>query len=138
MKLLFDSSIIVEVDRGNKEVVELMKKLVKDEHQLFISSVTVAEILTGAYQENKVKEARKVLGQFQWIDMNGSIADKTGELMATLYKNGKPIEFQDVVIAASAEDEDISKIITLNQQHFNQMEIKAEITTPQKLEEKIY
>jgi predicted nucleic acid-binding protein len=132
MKLFFDSTVIVEIDRGNSEVQKLMKKLVRDEHELLISSVTVAEILTGAYRKGKVKEARKVLGQFQWIDMNGSVADKTGELMAQLYENGAPIEFQDVVIAASAEQEEAEKLVTSNTDHFKNMDLEIEIKEPER------
>lgn len=135
--MLFDSTIIVEIDRGNDEVVNLMKELVEDNHELFISSVTVAEILTGAYRKDKTKEARNVLGQFQWIEMNGSIADRTGELMANLYENGNPIEFQDVVIAASAEEKDIEKLITLNHQHFKNINTKTEIIPPKELKNRI-
>jgi predicted nucleic acid-binding protein len=132
MKLFFDSTVIVEIDRGNSEVQKLMKKLVREEHELLISSVTVAEILTGAYRKGKVKEARKVLGQFQWIDMNGSVADKTGEFMAQLYENGVPIEFQDVVIAASAEQEEAEKLVTSNTSHFNNMHLEIEIEEPER------
>jgi predicted nucleic acid-binding protein len=134
MKLFFDSSVIVEIDRGNDEARKLMKRLVRDEHELLISSVTVAEIMTGAYRKGKTKEARKVLGQFQWIEMNGKVADRAGEMMAQLYGDGKPIEFQDVAIAASAEQENSESLITTNTEHFKHIETDVEIKTPEELQ----
>lgn len=137
MKLFFDSTVIVEIDRGNSKVRKLMKRMVKEEHELLISSVTVAEILTGAYRKGKVKEARKVLGQFQWKDMNGGVADRTGEIMAHLYENGNPIEFQDVVIAASAEKEEARRLIISNNEHFENMNLEINIETPEDFSEQV-
>ena len=48
MKILVDTSIIVEIDRGNKEVTNLLKKILEN-HELIISTITVGEILTGSY-----------------------------------------------------------------------------------------
>ncbi|MFB6158306.1 MAG: type II toxin-antitoxin system VapC family toxin [Candidatus Nanohalobium sp.] len=137
MKLFFDSSVIVEIDRGNKEVRKLMKRLVREEHEILISSVTVAEIMTGAYRKGKVKETRKVLGQFQWIEMNGKVADRAGEMMAQLYEDGKPIEFQDVAIAASAEEENSKALITSNTEHFKHIETDVEVQMPEKLQKEV-
>ena len=137
MKLAFDTSIIVDLDQGREETRELMKKLVEDDHGLFISSVVVAEVLAGAYRQGKTDEARKVLGQFQWIDMNGETADRSGEMMADLLERGERIEFQDMVIAASAEQIDADKLVTRNEKHFKRIELETETTNPEKLAKEI-
>ena len=46
MRVLLDTSVIVDVDRGKKEIIELCRTLV-NEHDAFLSTVTVSEILTG-------------------------------------------------------------------------------------------
>lgn len=121
MKLCFDTSVVVDIDREREGTVELMKHLTEEDHALLISTVTVAEILTGAYrlEKEEVREARKVLGQFHWIDLDGAVADRTGELMAELYEGGNLIEFQDVVIAASADVEGADRLVTGNLDHFD-------------------
>ncbi|MFB6245179.1 MAG: hypothetical protein ABEJ03_02420 [Candidatus Nanohaloarchaea archaeon] len=43
MKLFFDSSVIVDIDRGREQTVSLMKKLTEGGNSFLISSVTVAE-----------------------------------------------------------------------------------------------
>lgn len=138
MKFLFDTSVLVEIDRGNNEAVKLMKGLVSQDHKLFISAVTVAEIMAGAYRNGTPEKARKVLGQFQWKEMKGGTADKTGEIMADLLNQGKLIEFQDVVIASTAEQHQVDKIVTENRKHFKNIKgLKPEIKNTEELKEEI-
>ena len=137
MKAFFDTSIIVDIDRGNEETVNLMKKLAEEDYPLYISTVSVAEILTGAYREDKQKEVRKILGQFIWMEMDGKVADKTAEIMANLYGKGKPIEFQDVVIAASADVIQTDSIVTRNEEHFNYMDLDIDILSPDEVKQEI-
>ena len=102
--VLVDTSIIVDVDRGREDVIELCKQLTSTD-SAFISTVSVSEILTGSYLRkdyvNAVKKAEKVLGQFRWVPLNGEVAKVAAQLNAYLISKGQPIEFQDVVIAAS-------------------------------------
>ena len=64
MKILVDTSIIVEIDRGNKEVTNLLKKILEN-HELIISTITVGEILTGSHlnknqnEENFASQSKK-------------------------------------------------------------------------------
>jgi len=60
MKICCDTSILVDIDRQKKETVELLKSCMKNNHELFISIATVAEILTGAHlQQDKKKSLQK-------------------------------------------------------------------------------
>ena len=43
MRVLVDTSVIVEIDRQNKETVELLKSLVEKNIELVISAVTVSD-----------------------------------------------------------------------------------------------
>ena len=137
MKLAFDTSIIIDIDQGKEETRELMKNFVRNDHEIYISSVVVAEVLAGAYKQGEVEEAKKVLGQFQWADMNGQTADRAGEIMADLLEKGERIEFQDTVIAASAEQVDADKLVTKNKQHFKRINFETETINPEKLANEI-
>ena len=99
-----DTSIIVDVDRGKEDVIELCKRLTST-NSAFISTVSVSEILTGSYLRKDykaaVKKAEKVLSQFRWVSLNGETAKLIAELNAYLISKGQPIEYQDVAIAAS-------------------------------------
>ena len=58
MRVLVDTSILVEIDRHNPRVVDLLKTLSEQQTELLISTTTVAEILTGPYL---LKDSQKSL-----------------------------------------------------------------------------
>ena len=135
IKTLFvDTSIIVDVDRGNEEVIELCKRLTGT-NSAFISTVSVSEILTGSYlrkdYKTAVKKAEKVLSQFRCVALNGEVAKIIAELNAYLISKGQPIEYQDVAIAASFLLECCDVLLTENKDHFERLpNLKGKVLTP--------
>ena len=57
MNITIDTSIIVEIDRQNKNVIDLLKKLIEKNFELAISIITVSEILTGSYLTKDIKKS---------------------------------------------------------------------------------
>ena len=138
MKIILDTSVIVEIDRKNEETISLIKKLIDEDANLAVSTITVSEILTGSYLtknfKDSIMEAKRILGQFLWIDFDAEIAEKTAKYLAYLISKGKMIEYQDVAIAATFKIIDSDYLLTLNKQHFEQIpEIKGKIFTPKEL-----
>ena len=135
LKTVFiDTSIIVDVDRGKEEVIELCERLTST-NSAFISIVSVSEILTGSYLRKDykaaVKKAEKVLGQFRWVPLEGEAAKLIAELNAYLISKGQPIEYQDVAIAASFLLECCDVLLTENKQHFERLpNLKGKVMTP--------
>jgi len=134
MRFFLDTSIIVDIDRGDDEVIGLCKKLVK-EHEVLISTVTVSEVLTGSYlREDHLKavsKAKKVLGQFAWINLDGEVAEKVAQINAYLITEGLPIEFPDVVVAASFLVTNSEILLTENKKHFKRIPaLKGRVFTP--------
>jgi predicted nucleic acid-binding protein len=135
LKTVFvDTSIIVDVDRGKEDVIELCKRLTST-NSAFISTVSVSEILTGAYLRKDykvaVKKAEKVLNQFRWVTLNGEAAKLVAELNAYLISKGQPIEYQDVAIAASFLFECCNVLLTENKEHFERLpNLKGKVMTP--------
>ena len=129
-----DTSIIVDVDRGKQDVIELCKQLTSS-NSAFISTVSVSEILTGSYlrkdYKGAVKKAEKVLGQFRWVTLNGETAKLIAELNAYSISKGQPIEYQDVAIAASFLLECCDVLLTENKDHFERLpNLKGKVMTP--------
>ncbi len=129
-----DTSIIVDVDRGREDVIELCKQLTST-NSAFMSTVSVSEILTGSYLRKDyvaaVKKAEQVLSQFRWVSLNGQIAKHTAQLNAYLISKGQPIEYQDVVIAASFLVECCDILLTENKEHFERLpNLKGKVMTP--------
>ncbi|NLE03581.1 MAG: type II toxin-antitoxin system VapC family toxin [Crenarchaeota archaeon] len=133
-KIFVDTSIIVDVDRGKQDVIDLCIRLTST-NSAFISTVTVSEILTGSYlrrdYKTAVRKAEKVLSQFCWVPLNGETAKLVAELNAYLISKGQPIEFQDVVIAASFLLECCDVLLTENKEHFDRFpNPKNKVMTP--------
>ena len=142
MKILFDTSAIVEIEKKNKLIIELVKSLINKNADLYISVVTLSEILTGCYLredcERASLEAKRVLSQFIWVDLDSRIAEKTAKFLANLIKNGKIIEYQDVAIGATFNMIKGDCILTLNKKHFEFIaDLKDKVFTPKELTEKI-
>ena len=129
-----DTSIIVDIDRGKQDVIELCKQLTSTD-SAFISTVSVSEILTGSHLRRDygvaIKKAEKVLSQFHWVPLNGEIAKLIAELNAYLIAKGQPIEYQDVAIAASFLFECCDVLLTENKDHFERLSnLKGKVMTP--------
>lgn len=124
MNIFFDTSVIVEVDRNSGAVISLLKKLVSQGHELLISTVTVAEILTGSYlrkdARDAVLKAKDILNQFTWKELDGAAAEKAAQLYAYLIveKKEASVEYADVLIAATFLSSHADALITLNTKDF--------------------
>ena len=135
MKVVLDTSVIVEIDRRNDDVIKVIKKLIDNEHDIIISTVVISEILAGSYLRKDFKksviEAKRILSQFIWIGLDGEIAEKTAQYLAYLITEGKPIEYPDVVIAATFKTADANYLLTLNKAHFELIpDLKGKIYGP--------
>lgn len=132
--VLVDTSIIVDVDRGKEDVIELCRQLTRDKKAL-ISAVSVSEILTGSYlrrdYKTAVRKAERVLGQFRIVTLNEETAKVIAQLNAYLISKGQSIEYQDVAIAASFLVECCDVLLTENKDHFERLpNLKGKVMTP--------
>lgn len=137
MKVLLDTSVIVDIDRGRRTVIETCRKLTR-EHDGLVSTVTVSEILTGSYlRKDYVKaaaKAKRILGQFTWIALDGAVAEKLAQLNAYLIAEGQPIEYQDNAIAASFLVTESDFLLTNNKEHFTRIPaLRERVLTPTEL-----
>jgi Predicted nucleic acid-binding protein, contains PIN domain len=138
--VLVDTSIIVDIDRGKQDVIELCKQLTSSGNA-YISTVSVSEILTGSYLRRDytvaVKKAEKVLSQFRWVPLNGDVAKLVAELNAYLISKGQPIEYQDVTIAASFLIQCCDVLLTENKEHFERLpNLQGKVITPKEFSQK--
>ena len=122
MRIVLDTSVIVEIDRKNETVIKIIKELIEQDSSIIVSPITISEILTGSYltkdSKKSVLEAKKILGQFLWIEFDAETAEKTAQYLAYLIASGKIIEYQDVAIAATFKVTGADYLLTLNKRHF--------------------
>src|SRR3989338_10390650 len=121
MKILFDTSALIELERQNQEAIALVKGLITSSEEIVISTVTISEVLLGVYFQKayeKIEEAKKLLSQFKWIPLDENIADVAAQYEALLLNIGNEVEFKDVAIAATFAATKSDFLITQNKRHF--------------------
>ncbi|MBD3202946.1 PIN domain-containing protein [Candidatus Woesearchaeota archaeon] len=137
MRILFDTSFLVGLDRKKESCVDFMKKFTNDKNEFFISIISVTEILTGAYLQDKEKQkqklntAKELLMQFNWIDYDGEIADRGAKIIAQRIRTGNIVDFQDNIILSTFTVNNFDYLVTTNKKHFNLR--KNKIISPEEL-----
>lgn len=127
MRVLVDSNILVDIDRGKEEVIELMEMLTELNADLFISTISVSEFLVGVCIQDKLEKSRLVdgrelLAQFKYVNFDPQIAEIAAERIACKLKSGKHIEYQDEIIAATSLFLKVNYLLTNNIKHYSSME----------------
>jgi len=96
-----------------------------EEHRLFISSITVAELYYGAYNSSKVKEnsqlVKELSSEINVVNFDHQAGKHFGKIKAHLKARGEIINDSDLFIASIA----ISKgytLVTNNEKHFARIE----------------
>jgi predicted nucleic acid-binding protein len=99
--------------------------IVKIEHELLVSTITVMEILTGSNlckdAVAAVKTAKRLLRKMTWVPVDEQVAEKSAQINAFLIGAGSKIEVPDVVIAATFLAENASFVLTFNSDHFSRI-----------------
>ena len=105
MTYLLDTNVLIDFFHGEKKTVVLLDSL-EDMH-FAISVVTVLEITHGAYKtktpEKYVREFSQFLSDFsvETYDVDSTLAQYSGRLLADLERRGKKISGFDALIAST-------------------------------------
>ena len=122
MKIFIDTSIVVDIERGNEETDNLLQHLISTNNIVLASTVVASEIFTGTYlrqdYKKSAKKAKELFSCFHIIRLDMEIAEITGKISAYLIANGIPVEYQDVAIAATFVREKGDWLLTKNKKHF--------------------
>jgi len=118
-RILIDTSILIDylrcIDKQKTKFVSLFK-----EYTLCVSTITIFELLNGATTEDKQLVIKKVLKPLVIVDFNISCAEKASEIFRILRKQNKLIEFRDILIGATAIENDLP-VATFNKKHFERL-----------------
>jgi len=117
--MVIDTSVFIEFLRAkNKTETTLIR--IPNDSQLFISAVTLYELLMGANNPEKLNDIRILTDDIPVLSFNEAVARKAGEIYHTLRQSNKIIEFRDIFIAATAITNNLS-VKTLNTKHFSRI-----------------
>ena len=119
MRLIIDTSIIIDELRGGKKWDGLVDGFKKKDAELFLPSIVIFEIFSGQSSKNrKIKDKiDNLLGHFRLIDLSEGIAQKAGEIYRD---NDSTLGVVDYIIAATAIEVG-AQVVTLNEKHFQKI-----------------
>jgi len=116
---LLDTNIVIEVFDGNKDIADKIYKL----PAFYLTSIVLGELYVGVNRvANRAKHLKKVndfLKLCTVLEVDSTTAIYYGEIVAALYKKGKPLPINDVWIAATALQHDLTLIT--RDKHFNEI-----------------
>ena len=116
-KAILDSNVIIDFLSGYEDAVRLISPL----EQIFITAVMLGELYVGIYRiDNRAVHLKKLenfLKLCTVLDIDNNTAIRFGQIIASLYKKGKPIPTNDAWIAASALQHHLP--LLTNDKHFS-------------------
>ncbi len=120
-----DTTFLADLIRKNPDANKKLSQLVKEDNSLSTTIINSAELFYGAYKSNNVdKEKEKmklVLSRFIVFEMDEIGAEKFGEILSKLDKQGQKISDRDVMIAAIAMSKGENIIVTRNRKDFDRI-----------------
>ena len=95
MKVLIESSAIIEYLKGNAKV----KEIISNSEDFYVSTFTIFEVLLGKVEENKILD---FLSAFNVIGLNKKDSIIASRIYKRLRDKGKLIGYFDILISAQA------------------------------------
>lgn len=118
MKIVVDTSILIDYFRGGTKWEHLLSEVEKD-IEIYLPTIVVFELFSGN-SSRKPQASRDIVDfikYFQRIELTEEIAKKAGELYRDV---SKTLQVPDYIVAASALDIG-GTVVTLNKKHFEQI-----------------
>jgi predicted nucleic acid-binding protein len=97
MKLLLDTSFLVDLQAGKKGALKVMER--HENKEVFVSVVSAEEVLEGSPSQDK---ASHFLSRFQTLEVTDSVAIRCASTQRRLGKKGRKLAENDSWIAATA------------------------------------
>ncbi len=121
MRLLLDTSVLIDVLRARNRRSEQLAELVRAGHTLATTVVNIAELYSGMKQPEQAP-AEVFLSSLYCFDLTGTSARLAGKLKFDWSKKGRTLALVDTTIAATAI-ENHCQLFTDNRKDFPMPEL---------------
>src|SRR5579863_4007049 len=101
MRLLLDTSVLIDTLRLRQGRRELLAQLVRDGHTLATTALNVAELYAGMRPEEK-EQTEAFLGALDCYELTADAGRTAGSLKSKWARKGRTITIADAIIAAIA------------------------------------
>ena len=119
-KVVVDTCVFIDFLRAKDKKTTVLYNIPANK-QIYISSVTLYELLMGATNEQKEEDIRLLTEGLVVLPFDEDVSRRASEIYHHLRKENKMIEFRDIFIAATCLVYSIP-IITTNKNHFQRIQ----------------
>jgi len=123
MSYLLDTNICIYFLKQHPGIIKRMEQCRDDE--IAISIISLAELQFGAQNSsqvgNNIKRIEFFLERVQLLDLTPKTTDIFARIKASLRKSGNIIDDFDILIGATAIENDLT-LVTDNERHFSRIE----------------
>jgi len=121
MRILLDTTVLVDALGAHKGRRELLAKLAREGHELCITALNVAEVYAGMRPQEE-RGTDEFLVSFPCLIINHSIARRAGHLKAQWARKGRTLAIVDCTVAAAAIENQCT-LVTDNRKDFPMPEL---------------
>ena len=122
MRILLDSSVIIDALRNRRGRRELLRVLVEEGHELACCVINVAEVYSGM-RPHEAEATAELIDGLEYVDISREAARDAGELRLEWRHKGKTLSLPDAIIAALALRGNLA-LATDNVRHFSMPRLK--------------
>lgn len=122
MKLILDTSVLIDTLRLQHARRELLASLVEDGHHLTTTAINVAEIYSGI-RPGEEERTIQLMESLECYGIDAAVAEHAGRLRNFWAKKGRVIALPDIIVAAVAIEQG-GALLTDNRRHFPMPELK--------------
>lgn len=117
--MVVDTGIFIDHLRAKDKTITSLYGIFERE-DLYLSSVTLYELMAGANSQTKKDDILLITSNFQVLEFSKAVAYRAAEIYQQLKKENQLIEFRDIFIAATSLVFDYP-VLTLNKKHFQRI-----------------
>ena len=121
--MLLDTTVIIDLLKGNNDVINKLASLEKTNTTMMTTSITVFEVWKGSgeiHDRHKIEKLVLLLESMNILNLDYNSAKEAGIISANLKKEGKEIEPEDCMIAGIAKSNRV-KLLTRITKHFERI-----------------
>lgn len=122
MKLLLDTSVLIDVLRQRNQRRQWLAHLVQSGHTLSTTTLNIAEVYAGMRPPEEAR-TEALLSCLELYELNGSSARLAGKMKNIWAKKGRTVTLSDTIVAAIAIERGCA-LLTDNRKDFPMPEVQ--------------
>ena len=122
MKLLLDTTVLIDVLRKRRQRREFLAEAVRAGHILVTTALNIGELYSGLLP-NEESAAKALLENIESFDITSDVARLAGSLRNAWSKKGRTLTLADMVVAAAAIEHGCD-LATDNRKDFPMTEVR--------------